>query len=405
MGLRRKLLHVNSFIDRYGRPCFYLRVPGAEKSIALHKYGTPFSEPFMAAYQAGLAGTPIVAAAPGALGVTRSREGTVAWLVAEFLGSETFKNWKKDTRRTRKNIYERFREADGEKRIWQSDGKGGRLMVLKRVHVNAMIEKKAAKPWAQRNFIKALKSLFEWAEAQGKVPENPVLGVKEKKGLKSTGFKIWSEEQIALFEAKYPIGTLARLAFALLLYTGQRRSDVILMGRQHMVERKITRENKFRWWLVFEQGKTEGSKTEPLEIPMHPKLIEAIAACPSGHLTFLTTATGKPYHPNSFSRWISDLAAKAGVPARSPHGLRKACATRLADLGCSEKMIASITGHASLNEIVRYTRAANKRRLAAAAMTAMVAGFDGAPGEDDPVEGDPVEADAANVAPLAGRRG
>ena len=36
------------------------------------------------------------------------------------------------------------------------------------------------------------------------------------------------------FEAKHPIGSKARLALALLLYTGQRRGDVVRLGRQHI---------------------------------------------------------------------------------------------------------------------------------------------------------------------------
>ena len=44
----------------------------------------------------------------------------------------------------------------------------------------------------------------------------------------------WSAEEIAQFEAYYPIGSAPRLAFALLLYTMQRRGDVIRLGPQHI---------------------------------------------------------------------------------------------------------------------------------------------------------------------------
>jgi len=52
----------------------------------------------------------------------------------------------------------------------------------------------------------------------------------------------------------------------------------------------------------------------------------------------------------------------------SAHGLRKAAARRLAEAGCTEHEIAAITGHASLREVQRYTKAADQKRLAAAAM-------------------------------------
>jgi hypothetical protein len=41
---------------------------------------------------------------------------------------------------------------------------------------------------------------------------------------------------------------------------------------------------------------------------------------------------------------------------------------RLAEVGCSEKQIAAVTGHTTLKEVARYTRAANQERLAADAV-------------------------------------
>jgi integrase len=62
-------------------------------------------------------------------------------------------------------------------------------------------------------------------------------GVRGPK-FRSAGFYSWTEDDIAAFEAKHPVGTRARLAFALLLYTAQRRADVIKLGRQHL--RRVT---------------------------------------------------------------------------------------------------------------------------------------------------------------------
>jgi integrase len=59
---------------------------------------------------------------------------------------------------------------------------------------------------------------------------------------------------------------------------------------------------------------------------------------------------------------------KAGLPHCTAHGLRKAAARRLAEAGCTEHEIKSITGHASLKEVVRYTKGVNQRRLAMVAM-------------------------------------
>src|SRR5262249_17915035 len=96
-------------------------------------------------------------------------------------------------------------------------------------------------------------------------------------------------------------------------------------------------------------------------------------ATPSEHLTFLVTATGKPYSPNHFSETFREWCDTAGLPKRcSAHGLRKAACRRLAEAGCSEKQIAAISGHASLDEVARYTKAEDKARLARDAMAQMV---------------------------------
>ena len=70
---------------------------------------------------------------------------------------------------------------------------------------------------------------------------------------------------------------------------------------------------------------------------------------------------------------MADAIVAAGLPDRCvPHGLRKAAARRLAEAGCSEKQIAAVTGHTTLKEVARYTRAANQERLAADAVARLI---------------------------------
>ncbi|CAM5766281.1 hypothetical protein LMIY3S_01768 [Labrys miyagiensis] len=66
---------------------------------------------------------------------------------------------------------------------------------------------------------------------------------------------------------------------------------------------------------------------------------------------------------------MASAIGAAGLPERCvAHGIRKAAARRLAEVGCSSKQIAAITGHASLEEIERYTKAAEQKKLAKAAI-------------------------------------
>jgi integrase len=139
--------------------------------------------------------------------------------------------------------------------------------------------------------------------------------------IKSTGHHSWTDAEIAQFERCHPVGSRARLALALLLYTGQRRSDVIRMGPQHVREGV----------LHVKQDKT-GIE---LALPLHPDLAAVIAATPSRHLTFLTTTIGGPFAARTFAGWFRRECDKAGLPHCCAHGLRKATARRLAEAGCT----------------------------------------------------------------------
>lgn len=173
--------------------------------------------------------------------------------------------------------------------------------------------------------------------------------------------KAWDEPHIQAFEARHPVGTKARLALALLLYTAQRRGDVIRMGRQHIKGGLI----------AVTQSKTGSS----LSIPIHPELASVIAATPTQHLTLLTTAYGAAFTPAGFGNWFRDRCAEAGLPTGyNAHGLRKAACRRLAEAGCSTLEIMAISGHRNLEEVETYVRSANQVRLGRQAMARLPTG-------------------------------
>lgn len=253
------------------------------------------------------------------------------------------------TKSSRRNILERFREEHGDKPI----------AALQREHVKRIIEAKAATPEAANNLLKMLKQIMRVAVDCGMRRDDPTLGVRGIRS-KSAGFHSWDEAEIAMFEARHPVGTRARLALALLLYTGQRRSDVIRMGRQHVKDGRIH----------LRQQKTGHA----LAVPVHAALAGVLDATPLG-LTFLVTQTGKPFTPAGFGNWFREMCDDAGMPKHcSAHGLRKAAARRLAEAGCSASQIAAVTGHKSLREVERYVAAASQMKLADDAMAAIKSG-------------------------------
>jgi len=332
--------YTHGFIDRNGRARFYFRRNGRRTPLP----GLPWSPEFMAAYQEALSGVP----AQAEIGAKRIKHGSIDALVLSYFNSTPFSELAAETKRTRRNILERFAEEHGDKRA----------AMLHREHIVTMFSKKRGKRFAARNWLKTIRALMQFAMADGRLKEDPTATIKNLSS-KTEGFLTWMEDHIAQFERRWPIGTRERLALELLLCTAQRRSDIVRMGRQHIRAGAIE----------VTQQKT-GTK---LAIPIHPNLQAALDALPSNHLTFLTTLYGRPFTAPGFTNWFRVTCNQAGLPKGiSAHGLRKAAARRLAEAGCSANVIASITGHRSLNEVERYTRAADQARMAREGMAMLI---------------------------------
>lgn len=344
--MRRTPKYTHGFVDRHGRARWYFRregYPGAALP------GLPWSPEFMAAYEAVMGGD---MSPRGEIGASRTQPGTFDALIVRFFNSTVFQSWSAETQRTRRNILDRFRAET----LPGAKLNNGRCRVahLLPKHVNAMIAARAGTPFAAKNFRKTLRALMQFAISEGLRKDDPTAMTAAPKA-KTEGFKTWGEAEIAAFERHHPIGTRPRLALALLLYTAQRRGDVIRMGRQHMHGDLID----------VRQNKTG----EPLQIPMHSELQAIIEATPLENLTFLMTSFGKPYTSAGFGNAFRDWCDDAGLPKGfSAHGLRKAACRRLAEAGCSASQIMAISGHRSLAEAEKYVRAANQVRLARAAM-------------------------------------
>jgi integrase len=200
--------------------------------------------------------------------------------------------------------------------------------------------------------------MFSWAVEAEYLQENPASKIK-KLISGSEGFHTWTIEEVRQFESRHPIGTKARLALALLLYTGQRRSDVVRLGPQHVKD----------GWLAFTQAKNAARKPVKIEIPILFELQEIIDATVTGHLSFLVTAFGKPHTAKGFGNTFRKWCDEAGLPDHcSAHGLRKAGACLAAENGATEKQLSAIFGWRTLDQPAHYTKAANQKKLAGEAI-------------------------------------
>jgi integrase len=303
--------------DRHGQR----RVRFRKRGFSTYLVGIPWSDDFMRQYAAALEG---VQARKALIGADRALPNSLGALIKAYLdpnSTSLLKTRAPETQRTQRNILKNFAAEHGAKPIFRTDHNGRRGMLLTREHLQAIVNGKASTPFGQRNFLNTVHVMFQWAADEGRIPLNPALGVRRDKS-KTSGYRTWSEAEIAQFEARHPVGTKARLALALLLYTGQRRGDVVKLGRRHI----------HGDLLVLDQGKTEGGEQAHVEIPVHPKLREIIEVTPMvGVKTFLVTHFGKPYTAPGFGNWFRELCDEAGCHGVSAHGLRKACARRLAD--------------------------------------------------------------------------
>ncbi|MCF8503280.1 MAG: site-specific integrase [Caulobacter sp.] len=336
-----RLRFVQAFTDRHGRDRHYFRRKGSNR-IPLP--GLPGSAEFMAAYQAALAGQ---TAPAHQIGAERSVAGSMGALIAAYYQSAEFRNLAPLTQRTYRNMLDRVREEHGEKPVARLEPK----------HIHRMIDARASRPGSANNLLKRLHGVMKFAVERGWRRDDPTVSVRKLR-TRTVGFRSWTEEDIAAFERRWPDGSRARLALRLLLYTAQRRSDVVRMGRQHMQNGQI----------AVRQQKTGTA----LLIPVHPTLQSELDRLPRDQMVFLLTGFGKPFSPAGFTNWFSECAKDAGLPPRSsPHGLRKAAARRLAEQGCSAHQIMSITGHKTLSEVAHYTAAADQERLARTAVDVM----------------------------------
>lgn len=336
----RRLMYLHAFIDRHGRARYYFRRNGKRTRLP----GALGSKEFMDAYAACLADEPAkpsrrAAAAPG----------TLAALAVSYYGSPKYRHLAPSSRANYRRVIDGFLKEHGHRRVDQ----------LRREHIDAIIGRMANRPGAGIVLLKRIRTLVRYAISLKWLQHDPTLGATS---YRSKEFHTWTEKELTQFEVHWPEGSRQRLAYALLLYTGQRGSDVHRMSYAHIDGDTIE---------VVQQKTGQEGSDEKLVIPMHRNLRRELAQAKRKHVVILATAFGQPFSVKGFGNFMSDAIRAAGLPPKcKAHGLRKAAARRLAEAGCTAKQIQAITGHRSLEEVERYTRKADQKRLARQAVAA-----------------------------------
>lgn len=184
---------------------------------------------------------------------------------------------------------------------------------------------------------------------------DPTISVKNPPRKKGPGFRPWTEDHVAAYERRWPIGTRQRVWLDVLLYTGLRRGDAVRLGRQHVRDGIAS----------LKTEKSGGNLT--VTLPILDALAETLAAGPCGDLTFIAGENARPLTKESFGNLFRDACRAAGVPG-SAHGVRKIAATRSANAGATVAQLEAIFGWQGGTMASLYTREADRRRLALEAM-------------------------------------
>lgn len=339
-----RLPFLQIYTDRHGRRRIYYRRNGRRSALR----GPLNSPEFIADYAAvhERHETEEAALPPVSL-VPRVKPFTYAALIRAYLASSEFAEKAPTTQAEYARVLAVIEAEDGHR--FPRD--------LRRKDVKKRRDARAATPGAANTYLGVLSMLQGWAvdsEFDDQLTVNVCRGVAK---MKVGAYRAWKDEEKLAYEARWPLGTKQRLAYALARYTGQRRSDLVRMTRAQLAEGGIE----------LCQRKTD----EELWIPLHRELRAAIEAMPEAeaHMLLLVNDKGAGFNEVYFGAWFAEAIAAAGLPDDCVlHGLRHSAASDLADAGASEAQIAAITGHRSPAMIRKYTRGAAQKTLARSAI-------------------------------------
>jgi integrase len=336
--------YVETFHDRHGKKRIYFRKPG-QKRIAIP--GPLWSDAFQIAYAEALGGSVIIGAEK-----KKPDAGTIGALILSYQQSDGYYDLRPTTKTGYQSRLKILTEQHGHRSL------SG--LTIERIEEKILCPYRD-KPGQKLALLKMLRVLIRHAIKKKWLTHDPSQGIKRPK---SGRVRAWTEAEIAQFEARWPIGTRERLAFSLMLYTGQRRSDA---------HRMTWADTTLRTMRVIQQ-KT-GAK---LTLPLDKRLRAVLDAAPREHVTILNTAFGKPFTVDGFSQYLRDAITAAGLPLEcQPHGLRSAAGRRLAEAGCSAKEIMAVLGHKTMSEAQRYIEDADQERLAESAILRLELGLIG----------------------------
>ena len=271
------------------------------------------------------------------------REKTFFWLVDQYFRSEPFKRYDELTKADKRSVLNRYCETAGDLPY----------AALRKEDVERSRDKRSSTPGAADKLVKYLRVMFKWAIDKKHAQQNPAIGVA-KINTESVGWHTWTPAEVDVYRKRHNIGTKARLTLELMMNVGARISDAARIGRQHEAE----------GWLKFVAWKNRNKKSrKTIECPITPDLAAALAATPTGDMTYLVNDLGRAFTINGLGNKMRDWCDAAGLPQCSSHGLRKAAAVILAENGATAPELCALFGWSKLETAEIYIREAQKRKM------------------------------------------
>lgn len=328
-----ELKYVDEYRDRIGKVRRYFRKGGKRLGPLPGQVG---SEEFMTAYAAYLAEKPKAAK-------TTLHADSLSKLIIDFYGSRFFTDRKPSTRQLYRYALDPLAKEHGHRSA----------STMTAEHAEKIINQIGEKRPGMGNLTRAvMRRVMQFAVKTRRRKDNPMLGIE---AFKVGEHHTWTDGELRQYEIKWRLGTRQRLAYALLLYTGQRVGDVAKMNRADISDGLIH----------IVQQKTGAE----IWVPIHPELAKAMKAYPAKGLTLIGDANGRPLKRAALSALMRAAIRDAGLSSHCVgHGLRKAAMRRLAENDATANQIASVSGHKTLKEVERYTKAADQKKLARAAI-------------------------------------
>jgi integrase len=295
--------------DRHGKVRWYLRGPPDNPLPDPYDVG---KRKFDAAYREaiGLAGA---GQRPAPKPPTLSPGNTIEKVVRDFLNSPGSMTKAEATQNNLRKILV----------AWAKDVGSLSIGTLKTRDIEQGLQNRSTTPPSANQWLTAVRLLCQYAIAEKRygITVDPTAGVRRLLVPPTKGFAEWTEADVPKFIARWPKGTMEYRALMVLLWAGQRRTDVVTFGWDKVEGNMIG----------FEQHKTK----KKMRLPIPASLLDVLPPRDNVvHLDgkpapFLLASKGGRFTPSHFTRWFHKACVLADLPHLSTHGTRKLASQRM----------------------------------------------------------------------------